>query len=66
MFELNKNFTVNDVLNKWGPKIKHGLRYLFRRRGLLSMGVAYAGGYIKAHPDAVSPDIQNLLMLFSF
>ncbi|MDC0196335.1 GMC family oxidoreductase N-terminal domain-containing protein [Gammaproteobacteria bacterium] len=65
MFELNKNFTVNDVLNKWGPKIKHGLRYLFRRRGLLSMGVAYAGGYIKAHPDAVSPDIQNLLMLFS-
>jgi choline dehydrogenase len=65
MFELNKNFTVNDVLNQWVPKIKHGLRYLFQRRGLLSMGVAYAGGYIKAHPDTVSPDIQNLLMLFT-
>ena len=29
------------------------------------MGVAYAGGYMKVHPDAVSPDIQNLLMLFT-
>jgi choline dehydrogenase len=65
MFELNKNFTVNDVVNNWSAKINHGLRYLLQRRGLLSMGVAYAGGYMKVHPDAVSPDIQNLLMLFT-
>jgi len=65
MYELNKNFTVNDVMNNWGAKINHGLRYLFQRRGLLSMGVAYAGGYIKVDANAVSPDIQNLLMLFS-
>jgi len=65
MYELNQNFTVNDVMNNWGAKINHGLRYLFQRRGLLSMGVAYVGGYIKVDPDAVSPDIQNLLMLFS-
>jgi choline dehydrogenase len=65
MFELNENFTVNDVLNRWSSKVSHGLRYLFQRRGLLSMGVAYAGGYIKVHPDTASPDIQNLLMLFT-
>jgi choline dehydrogenase len=65
MFELNKNFTVNDVLNRWSVKINHAVRYLLQRRGLLSMGVAYAGGYIKVHPNAVSPDIQNLLMLFT-
>ncbi|HIF59391.1 MAG TPA: choline dehydrogenase [Rhodospirillales bacterium] len=65
MFELNENFTVNDVLNRWSSKVSHGLRYLFQRRGLLSMGVAYAGGYLKVHPDTASPDIQNLLMLFT-
>ena len=65
MFELNENFTLNDVLNRWGPKIDHIMRYLFQQRGFLSMGVAYAGGYIKAHPSSVSPDIQNLLMLFT-
>jgi choline dehydrogenase len=65
MFELNENFTVNDVVNSWGAKINQGLRYLLQRRGLLSMGVAYAGGYLKVHPDAASPDIQNLLMLFT-
>ena len=65
MFELNEHFTLNDVLNRWSSKIDHFMRYLFQQRGFLSMGVAYAGGYFKAHPDAVSPDIQNLLMLFT-
>ena len=65
MFELNENFTLNDVLNRWDSKFSHVLRYLFQQRGFLSMGVAYAGGYLKVHPDTVSPDIQNLLMLFT-
>jgi choline dehydrogenase len=65
MFELNEHFTLNDVLNRWSSKINHAIRYLFQQRGFLSMGVAYAGGYIKAHPNAISPDIQNLLMLFT-
>ena len=65
MFELNQNFTLNDVLNRWDKKILHGLRYLFQRRGFLSTGVAYAGGYLNVHPNSSSPDIQNLLMLFT-
>ena len=65
MFELNQNFTLNDVLNRWDKKILHGLKYLFQRRGFLSTGVAYAGGYLNVHPNSSSPDIQNLLMLFT-
>ena len=65
MFELNKNFTLNDVLNRWDKKILHGLKYLFQQRGFLSTGVAYAGGYLTVNPNSSSPDIQNLLMLFT-
>jgi len=65
MYRLNESFTVNDLVNKWTNKINHGLKYIFQRRGFMGMSVAYAGGYLKVHPTTATPDIQNLLMMFS-
>lgn len=65
MYRINENFTVNDLVNNWTNKISQGLRYLFQRRGFMGMSVAYAGGYLKVHPNTATPDIQNLLMMFS-
>lgn len=65
MYRLNKPFTANDILNRWSVRISQGLQYVFQRRGLLGMGAAYAGGYMKVASNTSTPDIQNLLMLFS-
>ena len=65
MYRLNQDFTVNDLVNNWTHKIRHGLKYFFQRRGFMGMSVAYAGGFLKVHPNTSTPDIQNLLMMFS-
>ena len=65
MYRLNENFTVNDLVNKWTHKVRHGLKYLLQRQGYIGMSVAYAGGFLKVHPNTSTPDIQNLLMMFS-
>ncbi|MEM6374569.1 MAG: GMC oxidoreductase, partial [Pseudomonadota bacterium] len=39
-------------------KILHGLNYVMRRRGPLSLGVNQAGGFAKSRPDLAHPDLQ--------
>ena len=64
-YKVTEPFTANDILNRWSTRIAEGLKYIFQRRGLLGMGAGYAGGYMKVYPGTATPDIQNLLMLFS-
>ncbi len=42
-----------------------GLAYLAGRPNYLAMGVAYCGGFLKVSPQAASPDVQIMFMLFS-
>ena len=42
-----------------------GLSYVLRRRGLLAMGAAYAGGFFRTNEAAATPDVQCHIMLFS-
>jgi|TARA_B100001741_G_scaffold291048_1_gene270962 choline dehydrogenase len=65
MYEVTENFTVNDINNRWSNKISEALKYLTTGRGLLGMGAAFTGGYVKVHPNTETPDIQHLLMMFS-
>jgi choline dehydrogenase len=41
------------------------LNYAFTRRGLLAMGAAYAGGFLRTDGSAATPDVQCHIMLFS-
>jgi len=50
--------TLNDELRPLHGKLRHGLAYLLRRRGPLSLGVNQAGGFIKTRPDLTRPNIQ--------
>ncbi|MEM9231798.1 MAG: GMC family oxidoreductase N-terminal domain-containing protein [Pseudomonadota bacterium] len=50
--------TLNDQLRPWGGKIWHGLNYVLRRRGPLSLGVNQAGGFAKTDPDQTHVDLQ--------
>ncbi len=50
--------TLNDELLPWHGKLRHGLNYLLRRRGPLSLGVNQAGGFIRTSSEADRPNMQ--------
>lgn len=50
--------TLNDQLRPLSGKILHGLNYVLRRRGPLSLGVNQAGGFAKSRADLGHPDLQ--------
>ena len=55
----------NDLLASKLRGLLAGLHYLLRRRGLLAMGAAYAGGFFRTNEAAATPDVQCHIMLFS-
>ena len=57
--------SVNDLLASKRRGLMAGLHYLLRRRGLLAMGAAYAGGFFRTDATAATPDVQCHIMLFS-
>jgi choline dehydrogenase len=50
--------TLNDELRPLFGKISHGVNYLLRRRGPLSLGVNQAGGFVRSRPDMERPNLQ--------
>lgn len=50
--------TLNDDLRPLYGKMMHGLNYVLRRRGPLSLGVNQAGGFIKTRPELERPNMQ--------
>jgi len=57
--------TMNDVINDWRQKVAAGLRYLFYRKGMLTIGAGYAGGFFRTDPALESPDVQAHFIIFS-
>jgi choline dehydrogenase len=50
--------TLNNELHSTLGQLRAGLRYLFTRRGPLSLSVNQFGGFARAHPAAARPDVQ--------
>ena len=46
--------------------IKHGLNFIFRRRGPLTTSIGHAQALVKTRPDLEAPNIQIILTPFSF
>jgi choline dehydrogenase len=57
--------TMNDVINSWQHRTRAGLRYVLFRKGLLSVGAGYAGGFFRTSPMAATPDVQVIFIIFS-
>jgi choline dehydrogenase len=57
--------TLNDAVANPLRKLREGLRYVFQRKGFLTMGSSQAAGFFKSNPDLASPDIQLGITLFS-
>ena len=65
VYRCTQPVSVNDLLaSKWRG-VKAGLNYALRRRGLLAMGAAYAGGFFRTSEAVAAPDVQCHIMLFS-
>lgn len=50
--------TLNDELRSPAAKLTAGLRYIFSRRGPLSLSVNQCGGFLRADPAAAQADLQ--------
>ena len=50
--------TLNNELYPLLGKLKVGLQYVLGRKGLLSMSVNQAGGFIRSNPDESQPNLQ--------
>jgi choline dehydrogenase len=50
--------TLNDDLMGFYNKAKLGAKYLFSRRGPLSISMNQAGGFVSTNPQAAKPNIQ--------
>ena len=50
--------TLNSQLSPWWGKLLAGLQYLLTRRGILSLSVNQAGGFIKSNPARPRPNLQ--------
>ena len=50
--------TLNNQLSPWWGKLLAGIQYLIFRRGVLSLSVNQAGGFVKSNPDRLRPNLQ--------
>ncbi len=50
--------TLNNQLRPWWGKMLAGMEYLLTRRGILSLSVNQAGGFVKSTPHRLRPNLQ--------
>lgn len=64
-FECAKPITINDVLQNPVAKVKEGLKFALRGKGLLSICSATAHTVMRSSPEEGSPDLKLQLQPFS-
>lgn len=57
--------TINDAVGSVRGRLATGLRYVLFRKGFLSIGAGYAGGFFRTDPALATPDVQVHFILFS-
>ncbi len=64
-YRCTEPITMNDVINSRRHSLMAGLRYILFRKGLLTIGAGYAGGFFRTGPDVATPDVQVHFIIFS-
>jgi choline dehydrogenase len=64
-YRCTEPITINDMMASFGGRLAAGMQYIFRRRGFLTIGAGYAGGFFRTDPSLPSPDVQIHFILFS-
>ncbi len=58
MYRVSKPITTNEDLASTFGKLRIGLKWLFRKRGPLAIGINQGGLFTRVLPESQSPDIQ--------
>jgi len=58
--------TLNDQLYPWWGKMLAGMQYVLFRKGMLSLSINQAGGFIKSHPSRPRPNMQTYFNPMSY
>jgi choline dehydrogenase len=66
VFRASKAITFNDEYNRLWRRVRMGLAYGFFRKGPLTGGAGLVGAFLRSGPEAISPDLQVILQLFSW
>lgn len=64
-YRCTEPITMNDVVHSWRHRIGAGMRYAFLRKGLLTIGAGYAGGFFRTSSAVATPDVQMHFLIFS-
>ena len=64
-YRCTEPITINDMMGSMTGRIAAGLRYALLRKGFLTVGAGYAGGFFKTDPAMATPDVQLHFILFS-
>jgi choline dehydrogenase len=64
-YRCTERITINDMMNSPFGRVAAGLRYALFRKGFLTVGAGYAGGFAKTDPSLPTPDVQFHFILFS-
>ena len=64
-YRCAERITMNDMMNSMRGRVAAGLRYALFRKGFLTVGAGYAGGFFKTDPSLATPDVQFHFILFS-
>lgn len=64
-YRCSERITINDMMNSVAGRVAAGLKYALFRKGFLTVGAGYAGGFFKTDPSMETPDVQFHFILFS-
>jgi choline dehydrogenase len=64
-YRCSERCTINDMMGSWRGRLAAGLQYALTRKGFLTIGAGYAGGFFKTDPALPTPDVQIHFVLFS-
>lgn len=64
-YRCTQKITVNDTMASFTRRVGAALDYAINRKGPLTIGAGYAGGFFKTDPSLASPDVQIHFILFS-
>jgi choline dehydrogenase len=64
-YRCSERITINDMMGSLHTRVAAGLNYILFRKGFLTIGAGYAGGFFKTDPSLPSPDVQSHFILFS-
>jgi len=64
-YRCSEPVTINDMMGSMRSKLAAGLNYVLFRKGFLTIGAGYAGGFFKTEPSMATPDVQAHFIPFS-